>query len=195
MLLLVMAGCAGLQSAPPPRPAAPTLVEPASDLSGGQTVYSRRPTLQWRPVPGAQGYAVYLSERDRGGYRLIYSSEERRGEVVRDTRFTVPPGLLRDGGHYRWNARSWNRSGWSPYSASHEFQVQVYTDAELRSLVLENLRRAPNVDSRRIDVFASRGEVTLRGCVPYRRQRALAREVAAVVGGVRRVVNELRVCR
>jgi hypothetical protein len=195
LLLALAAGCAGLEPGPPPRPQAPTLVQPVADVPGGRTVHTRRPTLEWRPAPGAQGYAVYISERDRGGYRLIYSSEERRRELIRGNRFTVPAGVLRDNGSYRWNARAWNRSGWSPYSASHEFQVQVYTDSELRSLVLDNLRRAPNVDSRRIDVYARDGEVTLRGCVPHRRQRGLAREVTAVVGGVRRVVNELRVCR
>ncbi|BEQ13871.1 BON domain-containing protein [Desulfoferula mesophila] len=193
MVAVFFAGCAGMVPTPPPQ--APLPLEPKSNVSGGETVYTLQPVLQWQTVPGAEGYAIYVNEQTPRDYRLIYSTKDRGQPQLHATSFRLPPNLLRDGGHYRWNVRAWNSSGWSPYSRSYEFRVKIYADRELESVVRDHLQRAPEVDDRNIRIIARDGDITLSGCLNTRRQIDLANEVTASVGGVHRVYNDLRVCR
>jgi len=66
------------------------------------------------------------------------------------------------------------------------------TDAVLRHRVLEALAQRRDLDADGIAVAVGRGEVTLSGQVPLRRQRQLAKRTAESLFGVRGVRDKLR---
>jgi osmotically-inducible protein OsmY len=67
------------------------------------------------------------------------------------------------------------------------------TDAVLRHRVLQALAQQRDLDADGISVAVSRGEVTLSGQVPLRRQRHLAKRTAESLFGVRGVRDNLTV--
>lgn len=67
------------------------------------------------------------------------------------------------------------------------------TDERIHEDVCERLTDDPRVDAFDIEVRVKDGEVTLAGNVTSREQKRRAEDVAALVTGVRDVVNELRV--
>lgn len=67
------------------------------------------------------------------------------------------------------------------------------SDADVKADILEALREDPVTDSLDITVTGHKGEVALIGTVPSLAARALAREIAAGVWGVKEVKNNLTV--
>ena len=65
------------------------------------------------------------------------------------------------------------------------------TDAQLRSDVLEELRREPGLAGVRLEVAARDGVVTLTGCVSVYAQVFTAESAAKRVAGVRAVANQI----
>lgn len=180
----------------PPVPAAPKVVSPYSNAPAGETVYLAQPVLEWQPAAYADGYAAYVSEFNGTDYDLVYNSETDSGGLINTTTLALPPGVVHDDGQYRWNVRAWNRAaGWGPFSDRAEFQIQLYTDAELQQQVHEHLERAPRVDASRIDATVANGQVVLVGCVPSPEEIDYAYEVVESVGGVQGVYDQrLHVC-
>lgn len=69
------------------------------------------------------------------------------------------------------------------------------TDARITEDVCERLTDHAEIDARNIEVSVSEGEVTLTGTVPDRQMKWSAEDVAAGVGGVKEVHNQVRVAR
>ena len=65
------------------------------------------------------------------------------------------------------------------------------TDARLLNLISEQLQRAPNLTTAKINVVAENGRVTLTGTVETSADRAEAAEIAAAVPGVSIIRNSL----
>jgi len=69
----------------------------------------------------------------------------------------------------------------------------VLTNVELEQAVMNVLKEAPTVEHGHIGVTAQDGVVWLRGTVPTSAVQWEAERVAALVRGVKRVVNHLEV--
>jgi hypothetical protein len=67
------------------------------------------------------------------------------------------------------------------------------SDESIHDDVCDRLTMDPRVDAFDIEVRVQNGEVTLAGNVNSREQKRRAEDVAALVSGVRDVINELRV--
>src|SRR5579884_415953 len=83
-------------------------------------------------------------------------------------------------------------------SGEHESRLArkekvMKTNAELQHDVLEELQYEPSVNSARIGVGAKDGIVTLNGAVTSYAEKLATARAAERVGGVRAVVDELRV--
>jgi hypothetical protein len=68
-------------------------------------------------------------------------------------------------------------------------------DSEIEQLVLRELGRHGNGNSKEISVCASDGIVTLKGSVRSRYEKSTAQKAARRAGAVTAVVNQLRVLR
>jgi osmotically-inducible protein OsmY len=69
--------------------------------------------------------------------------------------------------------------------------VMPLSDDEIEEVVERELRLAPDIDARDIDVDVDDGEVTLEGEVATFRDRERAQQIALGVPGVRRVFIDL----
>ena len=103
-------GAVAQQRAPPEIPKAVLPQEVVTTLT---------PTLEVTPVEEATGYGFYLRDLDTDQvYEFEYASTTPT--------FTLPEGLVREGGRYRWNARARNCAGFSVgYTDTLEFQVDI----------------------------------------------------------------------
>lgn len=100
----------------------PTLISPGTNALPWQTVTTTTPTLSWNAVPGAVNYGVYV--RDLSSDILLVNNDC----ATSGTSFTIPSGLLTNGGQYRWNIIATDACGSSCTSFFSDrlyFQVQV----------------------------------------------------------------------
>lgn len=101
---------------PPP----PNLVTPGSSSSPGEKITTLTPTFRWDSVPGADEYGLYI--RDMDSNILVFDSQVR-GKTITGTSYTLLPGVLQWGRHYRWNMNSHNEAGWGEFCSPLYFQV------------------------------------------------------------------------
>lgn len=92
----------GPDTIPPP----PNLTEPGNVTAPGTTVSTLTPTFQWEPMPGADGYSLYVSKFNGSTYDIVFNSETALTQPITGTRFTMPAGILVADGQYRWNMSS-----------------------------------------------------------------------------------------
>ena len=100
-------------------PPAPTLNSPGSTTSPGTTITTLTPTMSWNASSGANNYGLYVF--DVASSTPVYVSDS----VGNVTSFHLPPGCLLSGHTYRWNMRASNSAGYSDYSSTLYFQVQL----------------------------------------------------------------------
>jgi hypothetical protein len=101
----------------PPLPSSPTPLSPGG-ATEGQTISTVTPTLQWTPGDGATSYAITIRASPYGSNSVVYSNTSAIG-----TALTLPPGVLVNGGRYRWEMTAINNAGESVVSTSLYFQV------------------------------------------------------------------------
>lgn len=90
----------------------PTLISPGLLVAPGTSVSTTTPTFYWQAVTGADQYGFYVSKKNiSGGFDLLFNSEDR-GITITGTSYTLPIGILVNGGEYRWNMKSHNSAGW-----------------------------------------------------------------------------------
>jgi len=100
----------------------PSLISPGIGSSSGQSISTTSPTLSWNPVPGATNYGVYV--RDVSTNTLVLNSDC----ATNTTSYTIPTGVLYNGGQYRWNIMATlgcGNSCVSNYSIPFYFNVQT----------------------------------------------------------------------
>jgi len=113
----------------------PPLVTPGNTSPPGTSVSTLRPNFQWQAVTGADGYALYISKYNGTGYSLLFDSEEDVGSPLTGTSYTLPSGILIDGGQYRWNMSTHNSAGYgSPNTSRLYFYVSMPSPTRVISL-------------------------------------------------------------
>lgn len=106
------------------QPASPKLVSPGYKSEVGEIVNSLTPTFIWNRVNGADSYSLFISQTSNfKNYELIYDSE--KNSVIKDTIFTPPNNILKNGGSYRWNIKAVSKEGWKVYSDTLYFKVGI----------------------------------------------------------------------
>ncbi|HKX26062.1 MAG TPA: hypothetical protein VJ302_00080 [Blastocatellia bacterium] len=96
-------------------------------------IRSRRPTLHWAPVPGAERYQVRVAfppVREDG--RIVWEAS-----VANGTRVTLPPGVLQAGQVYLWQVET-----------SVEGRSRISVEAGFRVLDAASLRRVKAAERR-----------------------------------------------
>ena len=81
---------------------------------------STTPTLRWEKTPGAELYALYVSRYPYGSKNLVYQNKS-----LKTTSFKIPEGYLVDGGRYRWNVLTREKSEWKDSSDFFYFRVKL----------------------------------------------------------------------
>jgi hypothetical protein len=81
----------------------PTLTGPGDITAPGTAISSLTPSFQWEPVPGADGYSLYVSKFNGATYDIVFNSETAVGQPITGTSYTLPAGILVADGQYRWN--------------------------------------------------------------------------------------------
>ncbi|MDX1571413.1 MAG: BON domain-containing protein [Xanthomonadales bacterium] len=204
--LVLMAGCAARQPegsgekvAPDQKPGAlhpgiPSPLRPGSE--DGEVVHSRDLSFHWESADHAEAYGLYVSEFRGGQWRLIYDSEVEHDRPLGTTTLKLPPGLLQNGGRYRWNVRGWNRDlGWGPLSQRLVFSIESRSDEELFRLISQRLDHAEGLDTHHVKIGVRDGKVSMVGCVPDEDQHRRVRRIAlAVEGVVDSSFEKLRLC-
>ena len=102
-----------------PTPAVPTPTSPGTGSEPGELIDTLTPTLQWTAVPGADYYALAISEYPYGSGNVRYASEKING-----TSHTLPTGVLKPACKYRWNMQAHGPAGLSGVSATLYFQTK-----------------------------------------------------------------------
>jgi Leucine-rich repeat (LRR) protein len=110
----------------PQVPHTPTLIAPGSPSEPGPVINTLTPLLQWEELPGADFYALAMSEYPYGPEHIVYNPQELYG-----TSHSVPEGILQYGKKYRWNMQAHNAIGWSQVSQSLHFRMPAVALAEL----------------------------------------------------------------
>ncbi len=105
----------------PQQPAAPVPIAPGFNREPGQTIDTIAPlTFRWAAVPGADYYALAVSEHPYGPDNVRY-----RAERINGASHTISPGTLKPGRKYRWNIQAHSPTGWSPVSNTLSFQTKT----------------------------------------------------------------------
>lgn len=102
----------------PQTPDAPVLTEPGSPSQPGPAIGTLTPTLKWQAVPGADYYALAISEYPYGREHVIYNPQQ-----LYATTHTVPGNVFQYGKKYRWNTQAHSADGWSNVSATLYFRT------------------------------------------------------------------------
>ena len=83
----------------------PTAVSPGTTTNPGTAISTTTPTLTWNAVSGANNYDVSIQQDPPNGTPYPYNC------VGNVTSFTVPAGVLVNGGNYRWNVQANDNCG------------------------------------------------------------------------------------
>lgn len=102
----------------------------------------------------------------------------------------VPAWMRRERGGY-WRQFENNR----PHMIGRGPKGYQRSDARIREDVCDRMTDDPILDASEIEIDVRQGEVMLSGSVPSREQKRRAEDIAERIGGVRDVVNQLRVTR
>lgn len=100
-------------------PGKPYPISPGNDYEPGEKVYTRTPTLTWKPVDQAEYYSLAIRKSPYGSDNIVYSQQQISG-----TSLTVPDNILVVGEKYRWNMYAYNSAGKSEVSWTLYFKVK-----------------------------------------------------------------------
>lgn len=148
-------------------PAAPQLLSPGRSTPFGTLVSSLSPEMKWKPVAGATGHGLYVSDADTRA--LVYDNDA----IGPADKLDMPVGILAPGRRYRWNMRTRIGSVWSDFSPRQYFQ----TAPDYLAPIILTLPQSPLTGSFKPQKFQIVGLKFLKGSVAYVSNGAV--EVAA----------------
>ncbi|MDZ4820193.1 MAG: fibronectin type III domain-containing protein, partial [Planctomycetota bacterium] len=95
-------------------PVAPSTFAPGNLALPGQVISTATPLFAWQSVVGALEFGLYVSKRQPNGtYSLVFDSDALDLNIPGSaTTFTLPNGILVNGGEYRWNMNIRDANGW-----------------------------------------------------------------------------------
>lgn len=109
--------------------AQPGPASPGLSASPGQTVTLLAPAFSWITAGAASEYGLYISQlQPNGTYKLIFDSTDPARQITIPgdaSSYTLPAGILQDGGQYRWNMNAKINGAWGPYSGRLYFKVST----------------------------------------------------------------------
>lgn len=74
-----------------------------SSPSNGEVITTLTPTFSWKPVDGAKTYHLLVEKSEGGQWKTIFSKI-----WMKETKYTLPAGILESGKTYRWRIRAYD---------------------------------------------------------------------------------------
>lgn len=100
-----------------------------------ETINTLTPKFNWFKLPAAKKYGLQIKAgNDSKNFNLIYDSEVQT--EIRDTFFTIPKKILKEGIEYSWNLRAGNEAGWGEYGTDFYFKIQLENNPTTPNVIL-----------------------------------------------------------